>query len=125
MREQFKMTVVISPLRINDGSETLEIDLVAHAKGEINEVFIVEIKSKLREDDFEQLYDHVRRFPVFFPEHRGKEYYGVLAAIEIPPDLRTKARKEGFYLATIKDEVFEIAPPDDFVPHAYGLRSLS
>ncbi|MCP4655006.1 MAG: DUF3782 domain-containing protein [bacterium] len=125
MREQFKMTVVTSPLRILRHGEALEIDLVAHAVDDLDEVYLVEIKNQLREDGIDQLLDQLRQFPRFFPEHRGKKLFGVLAALNIPPNMRARALKEGFYLATIKDDVFEIVAPDDFVPHAFGLRGLS
>ncbi|MCP4570024.1 MAG: hypothetical protein GY841_20785, partial [FCB group bacterium] len=102
--------------------ETLQIDLVAY--GESDEVYVVEMKSTLRQDAFDQLSEHMRKLPRFCPEHRGKKLYGVLTALDIPEDLRMRALNEGIYLGTIKDDVFEIVPPDDFVPRVFGLRSL-
>ncbi len=124
MREQFKMTVITSPQRIRLYGEVLEIDFVAHAGDELDEVYLAEIKSRLRQDGIDQLHDHLRRFPRFFPEHRGKKLFGVLAALEIPEDLRSKVLREGLYLATMREDVFEIVPPDDFVPRVFGVRSL-
>ena len=122
LREQFGMTVVLPSLRIQRGGDGMQIDMLAHADDEIPEVYVVEIKTQLRKDAFDQLFAHLRKLPRFFPEHRGKRLFGVLAALDVPDDLRTRAAKEGLYLATIKDDVFEIAPPDDFEPQAFGLR---
>lgn len=126
LREQFGMTVVTAPQRIRYYDEAFEFDMVGHAGDEIDEVYLVEIKSRLREDGIDQLLDQLRQFPRLFPEHRGKKLYGILAALDAPEPLRAKALKEGFYLATIKDDVFEIVPPGDgFEPRAFGLRGLS
>jgi hypothetical protein len=39
--------------------------------------------------------------------------------------VRIRAQSEGLYLATIKDDVFEIGPPSDgFELRAFGLRGL-
>ncbi len=125
MREQFKMTVITSPQRIERHGEELEIDLLAHAGDVLDEVYLVEIKSRLREHSIDQLHDQLRQFPRFFPEHRGKKLFGVLAALDIPPDMRARVLKQGFYLATITDDVLEIITPDDFVPRTFGLRGLN
>ncbi len=122
LREQFGMTTVTYRLSSQRNGETLEIDMVGHAGGQRNEVYLVEIKSRLRQDAIDQILDHLRRFPLFFSEHRGKKLFGILAALDVPSDRRTQVLKEGTYLATIRNDVFEIVPPDDFVPRAFGLR---
>ncbi len=124
MREQFEMTSIISPLSMERHGETLQIDLVAYGESATDAVYVVEMKSTLRPDAFDQLFEHMRKLPRFCPEHRGKKLFGVLAALDIPENLRTRALKEGVYLGTIKADVFEIVPPDDFVPRAFGLRGL-
>ncbi len=125
LREQFGMTVIQDPQRIRDHGEEIQLDMIGHARDEIPEVYVVEIKTQLRSDAFDQLLAHLRKLPRFLPEHRGKKLFGILAALDVPQDLRDRAAKEGLYLATIKDDVFEIAPPDGFEPQAFGLRSLS
>ena len=76
----------------------------------------------MRQDGIDQILDDLSRFPRFFPEHRGKKLFGILAALDIPENLRAQAISKGLYLATIKDDVFEIVPPDGFTPRAFGLR---
>ncbi len=111
LRERFGMELFHAPLSLQGGGEDLEIDLVGHAKNAIPEVYAVEIKSKLRPGDFDQLFEHRRKLPRLVPEHRGKKLFGMLAALEIPDGLRARANKEGIYLATIKDDFVELQRP--------------
>ncbi len=122
MREQFGMTTILSPLHIRRNGDHLEIDMVGHAEDERREVYLAEIKSQLRQDGIDQILEDLRQFPRFFPEHRGKKLFGILGALDVPENLRAQVINKGLYLATIKDDVFEISPPDGFTPRAFGLR---
>ncbi len=122
LREQFGMTTIFSPLHFQRNGDELEIDVVGYTEDERKEVYLAEIKSQLRQDGIDQILDDLRQFPRFFPEHRGKKLFGILAALDIPSDLRAQVVRKGLYLATIKDDVFEIVPPDGFTPRAFGLR---
>ncbi len=122
LREQFGMTTIISPLHVKNGGHELEIDMVGYAEDEGKGVYLAEIKSQLRQDGLDQILDDLRQFPRFFTEHRGKKLFGILAALDIPESLRAQVVRKGLYLATIKDDVFEIVPPDGFTPRAFGLR---
>ena len=101
------------------------VPVVGHAGEKSDEVYLAEIKTQLREDGIDQILEHLRRFPRAFPEHRGKKLFGILAAVTIPDNFRIQALKQGLYLATVKDDVFELSTPDNFVPRAFGLRDLS
>ncbi len=125
LRERFGMKLFHAPLSLQGGGESLEIDLVGHAKDAIPEVYAVEIKNKLRPGDFDQLFEHLRKLPRLVPEHRGKKLFGILAALEVDDQLRARANREGIYLATIKDDIVELSSPDDEGPHAFGLRGLA
>ncbi len=122
LREQFGMTKIHSPLHLKDNGDEIEIDVVGYSADESKGVYLAEIKSQLRQDGIDQLLEDLRRFIRFCPEHRGKKLFGILAALDIPADLRAQVVRQGLYLATIKDDVFEIVPPDGFTPHAFGLR---
>ncbi len=122
LREQFGMTTILSPLHIRRNGDHLEIDMVGHAEDERQEVYLVEIKSQLRQDGVDQILEDLRQFLRFFPEHRGKKLFGILGALDVPENLRAQVTSKGLYLATIRDDVFEIVPPDGFTPHAFGLR---
>ncbi len=125
LRGRFGMTQVTAPEYMEVDGETYELDTVGHAGEKIDEVYVVEIKSHLRLDGMQQLLGHLRRFPRGFPEHRGKKLFGILAAVTIPEGLRSLALKKGLYLATLADDLVELATPDDFVPRPFGLRSLN
>lgn len=51
--------------------------------------------------------------------HRDKKLYGILAAVDIPRDVRAKVLRSGIYLARIHDEEFELEVPEGFEPRAY------
>jgi RecB family endonuclease NucS len=61
----------------------------------------------------------LHRFRDFFPEHRDKQLYGILAAVDLSASLREKALQEGLYVAHIHDEVFTLDIPEDFQPRAF------
>ena len=117
--ERFGMNV-ISPRVIawRDGG-TLELDVLAYSNSSVNEAYVVELKSHLRQDGLEQIKNILQEFHRFFPEHADKKVYGVLAAVDVPEDVREKVLKEGIYLARIHDDEFELQVPDDFKPRAF------
>ncbi len=124
LRERFGMTEIAAPEYMELDGETYELDMVGHAGDQVDEVYVVEVKTQLRLDGMKQLLAHLRRFPRAFPEHRGKKLFGILAAVSIPEGLRPLALKQGLYLATFADELVELSMPDDFEPRPFGLRSL-
>lgn len=114
LRERFGMEVISPSVRISKEGEDVELDVMAYANGIINSVYVVEVKSHLREEAIEQLLGILRRFPRFFPEHRDKKLYGILAAVDIPKELKPKVLAQGLYLARIHDDVFELETPEGF-----------
>ncbi len=76
LREDFGMTTVAPRVKRTQDDEEIEIDVLAHA--ETDAVYIVEVKTHLREDALRQILDNLRRFSSFFPEHRGKKVFGIL-----------------------------------------------
>ncbi len=122
LRQDFGMQVVEPRVHVEtpDGEE-IEIDVLAHANDAIDIVFDVEIKTHLRQDGLDQILDHLQRLAKFFPEHRGKKAYGILGAIEMPAELRARALKAGIYVASIRDDVFELLRPEGFEPRAFPI----
>jgi hypothetical protein len=119
LREDFHMDVVAPNVRARRQGEELELDMLAYANVEVNTVFDVEIKTDLDQEALDQILDHLRRFPRFFVEHRGKKLYGVLAAMKVPEGMRNRVLRHGLYLATIRDDVFDILRPAGFEPRAF------
>ncbi|MFM6493032.1 MAG: DUF3782 domain-containing protein [Microcystis panniformis] len=119
LRQRFGMKVVSPSVRASEDGQHLEIDVLAYTNGELNTAYIVEVKSHAREESITQLKSILQRFRSFFPEHKDKKLYGILAAVDLSPELREKILQEGFYVARIHDQVFELDIPDNFQPQTY------
>ena len=119
LRQRFGMKVVSPSVRASEDGQHLEIDVLAYTNGELNTAYIVEVKSHAREESITQLKSILQRFRGFFPEHKDKKLYGILASVDLSPELREKILQEGFYVARIHDQVFELDIPDNFQPQIY------
>ena len=119
LRQRFGMEVVSPSVRVSKEGQHLEIDVLAYTNGNLNIAYIVEVKSHAREDSITQLKSILQRFRTFFSEHKDKQLYGILAAVDISPELRKKTLQEGFYVARIHDQVFELDTPENFQPQSY------
>lgn len=119
LRERFGMEVVSPSVRVSKGGRHVEIDTLSYADGEINAAYVVEVKSHLREEAIAQLRTLLEQFREFFPEHRDKRLYGILAVVDASPALRERALRAGFYVARIHDAVFELDVPEGFEPQAF------
>ena len=119
LRQRFGMKVVSPSVRASEDGKHLEIDVLAYTNGELNTAYIVEVKSHAREESITQLKSILQRFRRFFSEHKDKKLYGILAAVDLSPGLREKILQEGFYVARIHDQVFELDIPDNFQPRLY------
>ena len=119
LSERFGMEVVSPSVRVSKQGQHMEIDVLAYANSEVNEAYVVEVKSHVREEAIEQLRTILERFRRFFPEHQDKAVYGILAAVDLSAELRERILKAGFYVARIHDEIFELDVPANFKPKAY------
>jgi hypothetical protein len=119
LREKFNMEVISPSVRVSKQGQNMEIDVLAYANSDINEAYVVEVKSHAREEAIQQLRKILERFRQFFPEHKDKTVYGILAAVDMSAELRERILKAGFYVARIHDQVFELDVPANFKPKAY------
>lgn len=117
--QQFGMEVISPSVRVSKGGQHMEIDVLAYANGELNTAYIVEVKSHAREDSITQLKSILQRFRNFFPEHKDKRLYGILASVDLSNELREKILQEGLYVARIHDQVFELDIPNNFQAQSY------
>ena len=117
--QQFGMEVISPSVRVSKGGQHMEIDVLAYANGELNTAYIVEVKSHAREDSIVQLKSILQRFRNFFPEHKDKRLYGILASVDLSNELREKILQEGLYVARIHDQVFELDIPNNFQAQSY------
>ena len=119
LRQRFGMEVISPSVRVSKDGQHLEIDVLAYTNGELNTAYIVEVKSHAKEESITQLKSILQRFRRFFSEHKDKKLYGILAAVDLSPGLREKILQEGFYVARIHDQVFELDIPDNFQAQTY------
>ena len=120
LREQFGIEVISPSVRIyRKGEEQMRIDVLAYANAPINTAYVVDVKNNPVEDSITRLKSIFQRFRLFFPEHKDKRLYGILASVDLSNELRTKILQEGFYVARIHDQVFELDIPDNFQPRTY------
>ncbi|MCP4660434.1 MAG: DUF3782 domain-containing protein, partial [bacterium] len=119
LRERFDMTQVARRVRVDRNGSAIELDMLGHANDRINKAYVAEIKTTLRQDAIDQILEHLRVFPEFFPHHRGKELYGILAAIHAPPEEQKKVFKKGIYLVLVSEETFQLCEPEGFRPRVF------
>ncbi len=117
--DRFGMEVISPSVRISKLGQHLEIDVLAYANSDINQAYVVEVKSHPREDSILQLKAILNKFRDFFPEHKDKQVYGILAAVDLPANLKDKILQEGLYVARISDDTFEMDTPDNFCPRVW------
>ncbi|MFM8309531.1 MAG: DUF3782 domain-containing protein, partial [Microcystis aeruginosa] len=84
LRQRFGMEVISPSVRVSKDGKHLEIDVLAYTNGELNTAYIVEVKSHAREESITQLKSILQRFRSFFPEHKDKTPYCILAPSHPP-----------------------------------------
>ena len=119
LRRRFGVDTIAPSVRVSRSGQHLELDVLAYANGAVNAAYVVEVKSHLREEHIQQLLEILAGFGDWFPEHRDKQLYGILAAVHIPQALRPRVLEQGLYLAHIHDDLFELEVPDDFQPRRF------
>lgn len=121
LREQFGINDISPRRKAFRNGHTLEIDVFAYdSTGEKKDVYLVEIKSRLTEDAIKQMQNTIAEFPKFFRDLADHKIYGIIAAVDIPANLRAEVLKQGFYLARISDDTFRLKVPRGFKAKAFG-----
>jgi hypothetical protein len=119
LRNRFKMDIVTPRATASLNGRMIEIDVMAYDNGSLNQLYIVEVKSHLTREGIDQILKTIEEFPRFFGAHRDRTVYGIIAAVDIPLNLRAEVLKKGLYLARIHDGTFELLTPKDFKPRAF------
>jgi hypothetical protein len=114
LTEHFKMEHVNPRVLVRKNGESYELDVLAYADREINEVYVVEVKSRLREEHLDEMLRDLEKFPRFYPEHKNKALYGIIAAVDVTEQMKKKVIKAGLYLALIRDDTFCLDVPKGF-----------
>lgn len=119
LQNEFKMEIISPSVRIHKDGRDMEIDVLAYANSTVNEVYVVEVKSHLREEGITQLQTIMKNFRRFFPEHNGKKLFGILAAVDMTTELKERILSLGFYTANIREDIFSLDVPDGFEAKEY------
>ena len=118
--EKFRLDYVNSRASSHRKGHNLEIDILGYANSTLNTAFVVEVKSRAKDEDLEQLLNTLAEFPQAFPQHADKQVYGMLAAVDIPLNIRQRAAKLGLYVMRSSADSFKLETPAKFVPKNYG-----
>ncbi len=110
---------VFGDARARRNGRSIQVDAVGVVNGDDQKAYLVEIKSRLREEGLQQILKHLRSFAEFFPTYRGKTFYGILVAVDVPEELEKRVLKQGIYLAKIHGDVFDLVLPEGFEPRGF------
>ncbi len=119
LSERFGVDTIFTDTRARRNGHSIQIDAVGIANGDAGKVYLVEIKSRLREEGLQQILKHLRKFGDFFPDHDDKTRYGMLVAVDVPEELEKRVLKQGIYLARIHGDLFELVLPEGFEPRGF------
>jgi hypothetical protein len=114
LAERFDMEHINPRMRVRRGQIEAEFDVVAWSNGQKNTAILVEIKSHPREEAIEQLIAAMQKFRQFFPEHRSKTLYGLIAGIDWSNAVKRAAQAQGIYTASFTDDALILDTPEDF-----------
>jgi hypothetical protein len=98
-------------LRVKSEKVKMEIDILG-VNG--NCVVAVECKSRLSQDDVDEMCDRLRKFKSGFPQYANYQVYGAVAGIEINDTVDIYAYRKGLYVIRTSGETVEIANDDKF-----------
>ncbi len=95
-------------------NSSIEIDAMGIVNGNINSVYLTEIKSKYSKDAIKQLSEIINKFDTFFPELSDKKKFGIIAVPYLREEQTNEILKAGFYPATLKNDMVVIDTPSSF-----------
>ena len=124
LQKEFKMNDFIAPgVVVKNNGLTDEYDVLAYSNGTIDKGMIVEIKSRLNQRDVDQMKRKMDDIFKVMPEHKNKTFYGMVAYVTGHENLKKQIIENGWYLAHIGEEIFEMETPMGFEAHGYKARS--
>ena len=108
---KLKMTFTARPMRSFRLGHELELGVFAYND---EAAIIVEVSTIFSQESLAEILYELREFPQAFPDHADKKLYGIVAAVDIPENMRQRVLKHGLYLARIGEETFRLAVPRGF-----------
>jgi len=120
LRERFNMEYFSPNVEVHKNGESMELDVLSYSNENIKEVYIVEVKSRLKEEHIQEMLRDLKCFPRFFPEHGDKALYGIIAAVNVSDQMKKRVLDNGLYLAVIRDDTFNLEVPEGFQPRRFN-----
>ncbi len=119
----------LGPILITNSRDdaVLEVDAWGRSRNGMDVAYIMETKSKFRDEHIEQVWQLVERFRYNLLAYREERaVYPMLAVTEISEEQRRRVWAAGIYLIDIDDGVFRYAkPPQDFEPNGcHGIHRV-
>ena len=82
-------------------------------------VVAVECKSRLSQDDVDEMCQRLSKFKLAFPQYANYQIYGAVAGIEINDTVDVYAYRKGLYVIRTAGDSVEIANDEKFQPTAW------
>ena len=120
LEERFDADFLGPILITNSGDDAvLEVDAWGRSRNGMDVAYIMETKSKFRDEHIEQVWQLVERLRYNLLAYREERaVYPMLAVTEISEEQRQRVWDAGIHLIDIDDGVFRYAkPPQDFEPN--------
>ena len=119
MRNKFKTPFFDTNLYRMLEKDGIEIDALAFSNGKTNKCYVIEVKSRYSKKVLSQLDNIITKMDIFYPEHRTKKKYGLIAVPHLKPSQLQEILSNGFYPATMKGDMLEIEAPINFKPKEF------
>jgi hypothetical protein len=119
LRTDFGMEAITPRFSVVKGGESEEYDVLAYRNGEVKQGMIVEVKSSLDLTTIEQMQRKMDGIFRWMPEHRDKEFQGMVAYVDGSAAARQAVLAHGWHLVHVGEELFEMKTPPGFVPKIY------
>lgn len=121
--KDFDMETVAHRVKRQRNGSGMEVDVLGYSNSGTNTAIVVEIKAALRDADIADFLDMLDKFARLFVEHKGKKVVGMMAAVSISDEQKSRLEKYGIYVVRIKDDVFKVISDKAFEPKDFGLKS--
>ena len=119
LRADFGMEAITPRFSVVKGGECEEYDVLAYSNGETKQGLIVEVKSHLDLATIKQMKRKMEHLFRWMPEHRDKEFQGMVAYVEGSAAARQAVLAQGWHLVHVGEDLFELKNPPGFVPKIY------
>ena len=121
LEQDFGMNEFIAPgVQFKRNGQEEEYDVLAYSNGSLDKGMIVEIKSKLRQEDIDQMKRKMTEVFHWLPEHTNKTFYGMIAYVSGDSDLKKQIIQNGWYLAHVGEQLFDMEIPEGFQARGYS-----